>query len=110
MRADEHAAIGQRMQLGAARHMDAHHQPIATLKPLPFGAHQGAALRQRAAQQALSIFGLQVARDVALRVGAQQHGAAVAVGKRDKRLRQPVGRQFAHHFQLQADAAAEQAR
>jgi len=46
---------------------------------------------------------------LALRVHAEQHRAAVGIGKRHQRLGQAVGGQLGHDFQLEADASAQEA-
>ncbi|PKO22530.1 MAG: hypothetical protein CVU38_08860 [Chloroflexi bacterium HGW-Chloroflexi-1] len=47
--------------------------------------------------------------ELALRVHAEQHRAAVGVSERHQRLGQPVGRGVGQHFELEADASVEDA-
>jgi hypothetical protein len=95
------------VKLGAARHVDRHRPARTILKRLPVSADQGAALHLRGAQEAFSVLDLQVARHLSIGQRAEQHRAAVAIGERDQCLGKRTGRGFGHHFQLQADAAAE---
>ena len=105
--ADEHAPVGQGVEVGAARHVDRHRPARAIFKRLPISADQRAALHLRGAQEAFGVLDLQVTGHLTIGPRAEQHCAAVTIGERDQRLGQRAGRGLGHHFQLQADAAAE---
>ena len=81
--ADEHAAVGQGVELGAARHVDRHRPARTILKRLPIRADQRAALHLRGAQEAFGVLDLQIAGHLTIGQRAEQHRAAVAIGERD---------------------------
>jgi hypothetical protein len=100
VRADQHAAIGQRMELGASRRLDSHCEARPVLEGLPVGANQWPALAQRSTQQVLGVLRLQGAQHLSARVHAKQHCAAIAVGKRAQRLSQRISGGLRHDLQL----------